>query len=133
MGTWHRSKGSCNLLELTKKHRIFTTDGQSSYHDDGTEERSYLACYMEETTFKKVKTKLLHASRTDVVFITPQYEEITALGTFHKKIELSYDLGDLYTAFNRSVDVRDEYSSKYQNVISIIKELYFCFILCNKC
>jgi hypothetical protein len=103
------------LIDLTRKHRIFTVNGQSSYSDEKTDQRSYLFCYMEKETFQRIKNKLLEDDRIWTFFIVKKdnenifdkiygyidpyhgYYEISSLDKSKTRIVLTMDCKEPYS------------------------------------
>lgn len=141
-----------NLIQLTEKHRIFTTNGQSSYSDKVTDQRSYLICYMEKGTFERVKYSLLNDNRIWVIFFIKkenktildylksmfeegddyEYYELSSLEKKKTKIVLTLDCGSPYSIWRRSIEERYENESNYENIKNIIKDSVYCLIVCKE-
>ncbi len=141
----HAEVSSENLLKLTEKHRIFTTNGQSSYTDKTTDQRSYLSFYMEKETFTRVHKKLLEDPRIWTTFILKsdnkflnllcssfKYDEISSLSPDKKRIVLTLDCKEPYSVWTRDTEAREEFeSSAFENINTILKETVYCFIVCK--
>lgn len=141
----HAEVATQNLIELTKKHRIFTTNGQSNYYDKTTDQRSYLVCYMEKQTYNSLYKKLLDDSRIWTVFIIPEeynlsnlwsfinYKEITSLPPITKRVVLTLDCKESYSVWRREIEARQEYEMTiFNNINNILKNTVYCIIICNK-
>ena len=134
-----------NLIELTKKHRIFTTNGQSNYYDKNTDQRSYLVCYMEKQTYNYVYKNLLDDPRIWAVFILTEdhkilnlcsfvnYSEISSLLPNQKRIILTLECKNPYRIWTRGLEAREEYeTTKFVNINSILKDTVYCIIICKE-
>jgi len=126
-----------NLIKLTEKYRIFTTDGKTSYSDKIISQRSYLISYMEQETFKKIYQKLLNDTRIWNVFIFKKNEEknfieLSSLDKNKKRIVLRMDYGEPYVEWIRNIKAREEYESCYENIKNIIKDMVYCLIVCKE-
>jgi hypothetical protein len=144
----HYEVSTQNLIKLTDKYRIFTTNGQSTYSDEVTNQRSYLISYMEPETFEKINKKLLNDKRIWTVFILKNkeksftenienmfnnnYIEISSLNNNIKRIILTLDCGSPYSVWRRDIEARDEYESCYENIKNIIKDMVYCLIVCKE-
>jgi hypothetical protein len=146
----HAQVATQNLIELTEKYRIFTTNGQSSYSDKVTDQRSYLVYYMEKETFEKIKEKLLNDDRIWTIFFikkedggnflnifknifSDKYYEVSSLKNIRiKRIVLTLDCGEPYSVWTRDSDARSGDESDYKNIKNIINECVYCLIVCKK-
>lgn len=136
------------LIELTEKFRIFTVNGQSSYSDETTDQRSYLQFYMEKETFEKIKNKLLKDNRIWTIFIIKkdeedifdklfkyfdeyyQYYEISSIDKETKRIVVTLDCKEPYSIYRREVEARAEHEmTEFATINSILKNLVYCIII----
>ncbi len=136
------------LIKLTEKHRIFTVNGQTSYSDKTTDQRSYLICYMERDTFSKVKDNLLKDDRIWTFFIIKKedenildklynlideysnYYEISSLDKSKTRIVLTLDCKEPYSVFRREIEARSEFEmTEFDNINSILKDTVYCLIV----
>ncbi len=133
----HALVATDNLIRLTRDYRVFTTNGQSSYSDWCTDQRSYLFCYLESETFNSVKQSLLQDPRIWAVFITreqgclfPKYTEISSLPSSTKRIVLTLDDKQPYSVWRRDNSIREEYeSTEFPKVNEILHQTVFCVII----
>ena len=128
----HSIVSTNNLIELTEKYRIFTVNGQSSYEDYCTKQRSYLCFYMEEDVFQKIYDKLLNDNSIWVVCNGPIDSKIEQIGSVDPEIDriiLTLDLDEPYTEWNKKHSYRYEDNFSYNKVSNILKKLFYCFII----
>jgi hypothetical protein len=146
----HAIVSTNNLIELTEKHRIFTVNGQSSYNDVKTDQRSYLCFYMENETFEKIKNKLMEDNRIWTIFIIKKeeisfkylkeiffdyyetnYYEISSIKDKNKtRIVLTMDYKEPYSVWRRDLSCRlENETSIFENINSILKNIIYCIII----
>ena len=135
----HAIVSTKNLIELTEKYRIFTVNGQSSYSDKYTKQRSYLTFYMEEYLFEKIYNRLMNDSRIWVIFNGPvsdvsdvseyDFKEIGSDDSETKRIVLTLDCGEPYSIWNSKYCYRYEDNFSYDKVNNILKKLIYCTII----
>jgi hypothetical protein len=129
-----------NLIKLTKDHRIFSTNGQSSYSDKVTDQRSYLMFYMEKETFEKIKEKLLKDERIWTIFIQRKdlffFKNFSITSSLHpsiNKIVLTKDVGYPYSIWKCDEEARLEFEETcFDNINDILKETIYCLIVCKE-
>lgn len=132
----HAIVATNNLIKLTEKHRIFTVNGQSSYSDYCTKQRSYLSFYMEENTFEKLYTKLFNDKRIWVICNGPvlnikdyNFEEIGSVDPYIKSIVLTLDYEEPYSVFNKNYAYRYEDDFSSSTINNILKSHFYCTII----
>ena len=131
----HAIVATNNLIELTKKYRIFTVNGQSSYSDQYTKQRSYLCFYMEAETFEKIYNKLYNDDRIWIICNGPvldkkdyDFEEIGSVDS-KKSIVLTLDCDQPYSIWDKKYMYRYEDNFSCNNVTNILKKLFYCIII----
>lgn len=132
----HAIVSTNNLIELTEKYRIFTVNGQSSYSDYCTKQRSYLCFYMEENVFEKIYNKLRNDPRIWVIFYGAlenkdneyDFYEIASIDT-KLQIVLTLDCDEPYSIWKSKYCYRYEDELSYKSVNKILKGLIYCIII----
>lgn len=148
----HANTSTNNLIELTEKHRIFTVDGQSSYTDKTTRQRSYLECYIEKDLFDRIKDELLSDPRIITTFII-RHEYTNPIKSFFAEYstDLRYTINSSIpkgkSIINLTMEDDRPYTnfridpiafedglprpSQYPHIRNILYDTIFCFIVCR--
>lgn len=137
----HAEVATENLKALTLTHRVFTVNGQSSYHDEATDQRSYLSGFMEKETFERVRESLLGDPNIWTIFFVEDpkrlcwscIREISSLPSTVSQIVLTLDTKTPYSIFYRDPEARMEYmDTGYPAIDRIMSTLVFFMIICKE-
>jgi len=134
----HALVSTKNLVELTEKYRIFTTNGQSSYNDFNTDQRSYLIFYIENKTYEKISNNLLNDKRIWCAFIFRKNKNICDIFSIvsslndKKRVVLTKDCGNPYSIWTCNGDAREYDETFYENINEIVKNTIYCIIICKE-